>query len=59
MVFEILLQNKESKARVNPREITECGCLECLTSDELGVGILIDFGHINYRAGLLGVAESA
>lgn len=29
----------------------------CLTSDELGTGVLIDFGYVNDCAGLLGIAQ--
>lgn len=32
---------------------------QCLTSDQLGTGILIDLGHIDDCAGLLGIAQSA
>lgn len=31
----------------------------CLTSDELGAGVLVDFGHVDDGAGLLGVAQGA
>lgn len=31
-------------------------CYGCLTSDELGIGVLIDLGHIYDCAGLLGIA---
>lgn len=31
----------------------------CLTSDQFGAGVLVDFGHVYDRAGLLRVAQSA
>lgn len=40
-------------------EIIECECVECLTSDELGTGVLIDLCHIDDGAGLLGIAQCA
>lgn len=32
---------------------------ECLTSDELRTGVLVDLCHVDDGAGLLGIAQSA
>lgn len=49
----------KSKLQFSSRGFSECGYFECLTSDQLGAGVLIDFGHVDDSAGLLGVAQSA
>lgn len=46
-------------AQLSLAEMSECVYVECRTSDELGIGVLIDFCHVNDRPGLLGIAQSA